>query len=178
MRNRLLAVVVAASLLAAACGAASSPSSSAAAPEPVADATRDATFALALSADRARYRAGEPISALATFTYLGPKAAERVFHAASAIGFRIEEIGGTRGMAGGMNMPCLFTDVTAAQPVPVPFAKAGVPGGEFDMAWYQDPVLTLPTGSWRIIAYLDVYLGDCGGERHALEVGVGVAVEP
>jgi hypothetical protein len=81
-----------------------------------------------------------------------------------------------------MDMPCLYTDAAAGQPVAIPFSKAGpisdVPGVGFDLAWYQDPVLRLPAGNWRIIANLDVSLGDCGGEHHELEAAVGVAVEP
>jgi hypothetical protein len=163
-------------------GAPSSTPSASAAPEPVTDAVRDATFALTLTVDRGVYRAGEPITVSASYTYLGPKGTEKVFHAEQAVGFRIEEIGGTRGMGGGMHEPCRFTDVVAGQPVPVPFSKFGaisdVPGAGFDRAWYEDPVLRLPAGSWRIVAYLDAWLGECGGERHALETAVGIAVEP
>ena len=168
------------SLVVAGCGSGSSPSPSGA-PEPVSGAARDATFAITLAADRGPYRAGEPITVGAGYTYLGPKGTERVFHASSAVGFRIEEIGGTRGMGGGMDQPCLFTDVVASRPVAAPFFKSGaisdVPGVGFDLAWYQDPVLRLPAGSWRIIAYLDVYLGACGGEHHTLEAAVVIAVE-
>jgi len=152
------------------------------APVTPSDTARDATFALTIAVDRPMYRAGQPIGVMTTYTYLGPKATERVFHAASPVGFRIEEIGGRRGMEGGMDMPCLFTDVPAGQPVAVAFTKSGgiseEPGVGFDLAWYQDRVLSLPAGSWRIGASLDAYLGDCGGEAHALDVAVEVPVEP
>jgi hypothetical protein len=180
-RRTLFVAILA--LVAAACASSASPSgSSPAEPRPVTDAARDVAFALTLSVDRAAFRPSESISVAATWTYLGPKGAERAFHAAQPIGFVIEEIGGGRRMGGGMDMPCLFTDVVAGQPVAVPFGKAGEvtddPSAGFDLAWYQDPVLRLPAGSWRIIAFLDVYLGDCGGESHALEASVGVVVEP
>jgi hypothetical protein len=178
---RRTSLAVALSLVLAACGGGSSASPSGA-PEPVTDGARDATFALTLTVDHGAFRAGEPITVVATYAYLGPKSTERAFHAAQAVGFRIEEIGGQRGMGGGMDQPCLFTDVVANQPVAVSFSKAGevsdVPGVGFDLAWYQDPVLRLPAGNWRIIANLDVSLGDCGGEHHALEAAVGVAAEP
>jgi hypothetical protein len=180
--RRTLSVATLALAMAACAGSASPSGSAPAEPEPVTDAARDVAFALTLSVDRAAFRSSEPITVAATWTYLGPKGAERVFHAARPVGFVIEEIGGGRGMGGGMELPCLFTDVVAGQPVAVPFGKAGEvtddPSAGFDLAWYQDPVLRLPPGSWRIVAYLDVYLGDCGGESHTLEAAVGVVVEP
>ena len=164
----------------AACGTSETPSANA--PVAPSDTARDATFALTIAVDRSIYRAGQPIGVLTTYTYLGHKATERVFHAASPVGFRIEEIGGRRGMEGGMDMPCLSTDVATGQPVAVAFSKSGAisdePGVGFDLAWYEDRVLSLPAGRWRIGATLEAYLDDCGGEAHALDVAVEVLVEP
>jgi hypothetical protein len=139
---------------------------------------QDDTFYFEILADKAAYAPDEPIDVVASFTYLGPNATERVFHAASPVGFRIEEIGGTRVMGGGMDLPCLFTDVESGVPETVPFAKSGSPtDGEagFDRAWYADPELRLPPGRWRIVANLWVSLGECG-VGHRLEAAVEVAV--
>ena len=175
----LAALAVALAVLAA-CGPGGTPATNA--PVAPSDTARDATFALTITLDRSIYRAGQPIGVLTTYTYLGPKATERVFHAASPVGFRIEEIGGRRGMEGGMDMPCLSTDVAAGQPVAVAFAKSGLvseePGVGFDLAWYEDRVLSLPAGRWRISAVFDAYLGDCGGEAHGHGVSIEVLVEP
>jgi len=175
-----IAALLGAIFVLAACGPGGAPVTNA--PVAPSDTARDATFALTITLERSIYRAGQPIGVLTTYTYLGPKASERVFHAASPVGFRIEEIGGRRGMEGGMDMPCLSTDVAAGQPVALAFAKSGMiseePGVGFDLAWYQDRVLRLPAGRWRISAVFDAYLGDCGGEAHALEVSVEVLVEP
>jgi hypothetical protein len=163
----------------AACGPGATPSAGPIAPS---GASRDLSFALTVALDRPTYRAGQAIQVTTAYTYLGPKGGERVFHASSPVGFRIEEIGGRRGMEGGMDMPCLSTDVTAGQPVAVGFFKSGgisqEPGVGFDLAWFQDPVLSLPAGQWRIIARLDANLGDCGGESHALETSIDIRVEP
>lgn len=180
MHRVRLAAVLGAVLAVAACAGNASPNTFV--PVAPSDTARDATFALTMTLERSIYRAGQPIAVLTTYTYLGPKAGERVFHAASPVGFRIEEIGGRRGMEGGMDMPCLSTDVVAGQPVAVAFAKSGAisdePGVGFDLAWYQDRVLSLPAGRWRISARFDAYLGDCGGEAHDLEVSIEVLVEP
>jgi hypothetical protein len=96
-----------------------------------------------------------------------------MFHAAYPIGFRIEEVGGERLMGGGMDLPCLRTELAKSGSTVLPFGKAGSPDDPtqgFDRAWYEDPVLRLPAGTWRIIAHLDVSLGDCGGEPHQLTV--------
>jgi len=175
-----LAGLAAALAVLAACGPGGTPATNA--PVAPSDTARDATFALTITLDRSIYRAGQPIGVLTSYTYLGPKASERVFHAASPVGFRIEEIGGRRGMEGGMDMPCLSTDVAAGQPVAVAFAKSGLvseePGVGFDLAWYEDRVLSLPAGRWRISAVFNADLGDCGGEPHALQVSSEVLVEP
>ena len=175
-----IAALLGAIAVLAACSPGGAPATNA--PVTPSDTARDATFALTITLDRSIYRAGQPIGVLTTYTYVGPKATERVFHAASPAGFRIEEIGGRRGMEGGMRLPCLSTDVAAGQPVAVEFAKSGMiseePGVGFDLAWYEDPVLSLPAGRWRISAVFDADLGDCGGEPHALQVSSEVLVEP
>jgi hypothetical protein len=98
---------------------------------------------------------------------------ETLFHASSPIGFVIEEVGGVRKMAGGHDLPCLSTELAKGASAAVPFAKGGSPDDPpdgFDQAWYEDPILRLPVGTWRIIASLDVDTGSCGGERHQLTV--------
>lgn len=172
----LAAVVV----LLAACSS-PAPSSPPVSAEPPTAAGRDDTFGLTLATDRSAYGPNDPITVSAAYTYLGPRATEKAFHAAEAVGFRIEEIGGTREMGGGMDTPCLSTHVVRGVAAAVPFTKSGAiaedPALGFDVAWYRDPVLTLPPGHWQIIAALDVYLGDCGGERHQLEASVEVTIE-
>ena len=140
---------------------------------PVGATAEDTTFRLALTTPRAIYSPEDAIEPVATWTYLGPRPTETIFHAAYPIGFQIEEVGGERGMGGGMDQPCLRTELAKGELAALPFAKAGSPDDPrrgFDLAWYMNPVLQLPAGTWRIIAHLDVSLGDCGGEAHQLTV--------
>ena len=140
----------------------------------------DASFRLELTTPQATYSPADAIEPVARMTYLGPRAAETIFHAAYPIGFRIEEVGGPRLMGGGMDQPCLRTELAKGGSAVLPFAKAGSPDDPkqgFDRAWYEDPVLRLPVGHWRIVAYLDVFIGDCGGERHQLTVENVVLVQ-
>lgn len=140
---------------------------------PAGATAEDASFRLALTTPRTTYSSEEAIEPVATMTYLGPRATETIFHAAYPIGFQIEEVGGERLMGGGMDQPCLRTELAKGESAVLPFAKAGSPDDPrqgFDRAWYEDPVLRLPAGTWRIMAYLDVFVGDCGAERHQLTV--------
>jgi hypothetical protein len=158
-------------------GISASPSPSGASNGPTIDQADDGTFRLELSAPHGTYGPDDPIEPAATITYLGPDATTIASHAASPVGFRIEEIGGDRGMGGGMDQPCLSTPLTRGVPLAVPFVKAGTPDrGGFDIPWYQDPVLRLPVGTWRIVADLDVFLGGCGGSRHQVSVAIVVTV--
>ena len=140
---------------------------------PLGATAEDASFRLVLKTPQATYSPEETIEPVATVTYTGPRPTETLFHAAYPIGFQIEEVGGERGMGGGMDQPCLRTELAKGEAATLPFAKAGSPDDPrrgFDRAWYEDPVLRLPAGTWRIIAHLNVSLGDCGGEPHQLTV--------
>jgi len=143
---------------------------------PVVGTAEDANFRLVLTTPRLTYTANEAIEPVATVTYLGPNATETMFHATQPIGFRIEEVGGIRLMGGATRLPCLSTELAKGASAIVAFGKAGSPDDPkngFDLAWYEDPVLRLPAGTWRILANLDVDIGTgggCGAERHQLTV--------
>jgi hypothetical protein len=157
-----------------------SPSITASSPEPTANtdpvsrSVDDGVFQLTLTTPQGTSGPEDAIQPIAAVTYLGPSAETTMYHASSPVGFRIDEIGGTRQMGGAMALPCLHTAARKDMPLPYPFEKAGMIGQGFDEAWYRDPVLHLPVGVWRIRAYLDIDLTDgtttCGGTHHHLEV--------
>lgn len=139
---------------------------------PVFASAEDALFRLTLTTPQATYGTNDPIRPIATVTYLGPQEAVTTFHATSPVGFRIEEIGGDRLMSGATRLPCRSTELARGAPALYPLAKSGDTSSGFDEAWYRDPVLRLPAGTWRIIAMFHVTLGDCAAdaERHQLSV--------
>jgi hypothetical protein len=153
-------------------------------PSPIHLKTADGALRSDLGNPSGRYTTADAIEPLATLTYIGPDPSANVFHAASPVGFRIDEVGGNRVMDGGMDQPCLSTVVGQGAGKPYPFEKAGSPTDDpaagFDRAWYQERTLRLPAGQWRIMAQLDVYLGGCGGnaERHQLTLSAEVTVVP
>ncbi|HLO36170.1 MAG TPA: hypothetical protein VK194_08810, partial [Candidatus Deferrimicrobium sp.] len=149
-------------------------------PGPVIETAEDDEFMFDLTTPRRIYGPGDAIEPVATVRYLGPNEETTLYHAASPVGFIVEEIGGDRRMEGGMDLPCLRTPIRADRPLAYPFEKAGTTEHGFDAAWYQDPVLRLPAGTWRIRAYLDVSVTDstatCGALNHHLEVENVIAV--
>jgi hypothetical protein len=149
----------------------SGPVASAGLDDPVVDRVDDGVFRLELTTPRTTYTPDVAIEPVATVTYLGPDPSIEVFHAAHPIGFMIDEVDGKRSMGGGMDQPCKTTTLTRGVPLAQPFMKGGSPDTVFGEPWYVDPVLRLPTGTWRIAAFLDVSAGDgggCGAERHRL----------
>jgi hypothetical protein len=148
--------------------------------DPVSRSVVDGVFQLDLTTPHGTYGPDDAIEPVATVTYLGPNGETTMYHASSPVGFLIEEIGGTRQMDGGMDQPCLRTAVQKNVPLAYPFEKAGTTEHGLDAAWYRDPILHLPAGSWRIRAYLDVDVTDgtttCGGIHHHLEVENVIAV--
>jgi hypothetical protein len=169
--------VVAAAIVVVLAGLALRPLSTATSsnPGPVVASATDAEFRLTLTTPKGTYTPQDAIGPVASLTYLGPDQTATIFHATKPAQFRIEEVGGTRVMGGGTTQPCISTVLLMGTPTDVAFGKGGSPTDDpsrgFDVAWYEDPILRLPKGTWRIVASLDVTLGGCSGERHALEVG-------
>lgn len=149
-------------------------------PTEVVDEVSDELFTLVVRSPSSQHRAGQPIDVAAELIYQGPRNRETIYHAASPIGWRLQQVDGPAAMEGAMAMPCATTDVTAGAVNRYAFQKGGAIGeaGPFDAAWYSDPTLTLPPGRWRVIADMNVDLGDCGGESHALQASIELVVTP
>jgi hypothetical protein len=142
---------------------------------PVIDRAEDGTFRLELVTPRGTYRPGDPISPEASVTYLGPDESIVIHHAESPVQFRIEEVGGLRAMGGGSRLVCSSSDLAHGVPLELPFSKAGSPTADFDQAWYEDQTLSLPVGTWKIVASIDLGVTDCGG-THQLSVSNVITV--
>jgi hypothetical protein len=158
------------------------PSAGPAADRPVTASVDDGMFRIELTTPRATYTTVDEITPVARLIYLGPDATRTVSHATHPIGFRVEEIGGARTMPGGTRLPCVSTVLTRDVPIEQPFSKSGSPTDDpavgFDQRWYEDPVLRLPAGRWRITALLAVVIDGCSGERHELAVSNDITVTP
>ena len=193
--GRLVAATVAVVVLAMAAwggligrfGASSSPD---AAPRSV---VSDGMFELALSASRSRYGPSEPIVVSATLRYLGGDAALTIFHGLGAddgpVTFAVDEPvrlsdGGLVRISGLFRDACRSSVIRPGSTLSVPFAKSGgnvvgspSPGSDVLAAFFKDPGLRLPAGTWHLEALANLSLGGCGGERHQLRTSITVTVD-
>jgi hypothetical protein len=182
--RRLVVTALAALLVASGCGTSPSPSGSAAGP--IGGRTVDGLFVLELVVGKAVYAAGEPIEAAATLRYGGPEGAIEAYGSGGGlIGFGVEHLDGQLGMGPGFEADCATHQLRPS--VTERFSKSGGfspddPHADWIRAYFADPLLRLPAGSWRVFAVADFMatpgqpgLG-CSGEQHSLTVDVRIEV--
>ena len=81
-----------------------------------------------------------------------------------------------------MHLDCVTHVVPVGEPIVVPFSKSGGfsqedPNAAFMEAYFADPQLTLPSGTWRIDVEVHGSLErECGGDLLDLEVALVVTV--
>ncbi len=146
---------------------------------PVVDMTQDGAFRLELTTPRRTYAPNDAIEPVATVTFLGPAADATIHGGAPSIAYEIEEVGGPRTWYPTLPAGCATSTIRRDTPLTVPFVKSGPLDGPFGRAWYDDPVLRLPAGIWRIRAYTMIATDDgaapsdgsfaCGTRPHPLD---------
>jgi hypothetical protein len=173
---------------------ASPDSSTAAQASPAAHAAsstvRDGGFELTLTVGRDRYAAGEDILATASVTYLGPAGEITVGHGGSPVLFTVQEIGGSRAVEGGMDLPCLQSTWSKGAAQSFPWVRSGgysnsnpTENDRFNKAYLEDgPLggLRLPAGTWRLrVTLLVMPDGGCGPDAPVpLSADVTIVVSP
>lgn len=146
----------------------------------------DAAFRLTLETDQDRYRAGQPIRASATLTYLGPQDTVIAWGSSTPglVGFGVESVDPPITIGAAFTADCSQHPMTRGTPVDYPFAKSGgfsegEPLAPLYRAYFDDPELRLPEGTWTISAGASFYSGaGCGDALHELTASVTVVVEP
>ena len=118
----------------------------------------DDVFELTIATPRTTWSADEPIEVGATLTYIGDQPEMTVIGAGSGIvGFGIEQLDGPVDMDPGWRLSAREYDFAQGDRIEVPFTKSGGfdpdgPMGDFWRAWFDDPELRLPAGSYRLFA--------------------------
>ncbi|MDQ3691298.1 MAG: hypothetical protein M3406_14960 [Chloroflexota bacterium] len=134
-----------------------------------------------------RYRAGQPIQANATLTYLGTDPSVTQWGSGTGIvGIRIRQLDGPIDPGGASTTDCIAYELTPDEPMRVQFGKSGSfadddPLAEFYGAYFADPLLRLPPGRWEISAWASFTAGgdDCGANSSIyLTAPVEITVEP
>lgn len=165
-------------VLLAACG--SSPT-----PRPGVDGfAQDAEFTLSIHTDKATYRTTDPIVVAADLAFIGLAAEVTVFGDQGLVGFGVKQLDGHLEMGPASRLMCAQQKIGRLTPAHVPFQKSGgfsvdEPDGPFWQAYFADPLLHLPAGTWRISASTGLMTGkDCSPPTHDLTAGVTIQVLP
>jgi hypothetical protein len=147
------------------------------------DVTSAGTFNMQLTAPRATFVAGEVIDGIvAELTYDGPAETVAVAGVGQLIpGFRTEMVDGPYATGPGWDEPCVPDVIARGVPVTQPYQKNGGwdpqgPFADFYADFFAEPELRLPAGRWRITAYSEFFLGECGGEIVRLQASVELDV--
>lgn len=170
-------------LLIAACGA--TPTG---APTPTAEPSAgqavavEGRFRLTFDLPRTTWAEGEAITGLATLELLGEGAAQLGGSGSGLFGFAFEEVGGRRKIEPAWTADCRAYQLDAGRPMTSTITKAGGfsaddPDAAFYEAFFRDPVLHLPAGTWRITAVASFIDGaDCSGQSRDLRAPILVQV--
>ena len=102
-----------------------------------------------------------------------------------AVYFSLEQLDGPLDMSGGGNrLICHDSLLHRGVAQSIPFGKAGgydASGSDasFWAAYFSDPLLRLPTGSWRVGAHLRTAIDDdCSNANRSLDTAVTFSVGP
>lgn len=144
----------------------------------------DGTFAMTLTADQERYRAGQLINVSATVTYLGPDDATIGRGSGSSlIGFGVASEDARIDIGPAFTSDCAPYEFVRGVPVEFPFSKSGgfsdgQPLALFYRSYFSSQELRLPAGTWTISAGGTIYIGDCGDELHEPAASLTLVIEP
>jgi hypothetical protein len=154
---------------------------------PVSAEATEGDFRLELDVQQERYRAGQPVIADITLSYLGDETSVDLWGSGlGVVGSRLRQLDGSIEHGWATTTDCRPHPITPGEPLHKPFAKSGSfspdePLAEFYEAYFADPLLRLPPGRWELTAVTGFTVGggDCGeGPSIDLEVSVEVVVEP
>lgn len=172
-RLRGLAAVAAAGAIIAvvgACGAAPTPqppNATEPSGQPIVMDGRNAGFALSLRVGNDAVDAGAPIDIAAVLTWEGADPRAMIWGSGGGpVSFGLEQIDGDLQMDAVQTADCAQHEYARGVPVAIPFRKSGGfsaddPNAAFYRAYFADPVLRLPAGSWRVTASASGYLVPC-----------------
>ena len=143
---------------------------------------RDSSFLLTISTPHLVWRADQPISVSAEFSYLGPGSVTVSGPGPGPhVKFGVVELTGDREMEPLWLMACAYWEMSR-NPLAFPFRKGGgyssdEPNAAFYEAWLAEPEFRLPPGRWEVSAFAPFSLGQCSGRNINLEATVTLTVQ-
>jgi hypothetical protein len=139
------------------CSAATStPASSPTAPTPAQATDTQGPYRLVFELPQTDWHTTDSITGLATLSFLGAGGVDYVAWDDRPLYFSLEEIGGSRRVAGMiLATSCAGHRLDAGQPISSPITKAGSydmngPDSDFYRSFFDDPLLHLSAGDWTI----------------------------
>lgn len=169
-------------------GASDGPSAGPSTPSgPVSATTRSGDFELTLRSAKARYSLNERIDVEASLTYAGEElGGVQIAHAMGAddgpMGFGIEEpVLGELRLTPTTQDACARTMLEHGEPLTTEFEKSGGFSGDDPRAaeyraFFEDPELRLPEGTWHVYAVASFSIGDCSPDTIDLRVDLAIEV--
>jgi hypothetical protein len=159
-----------------------SPSQSQPVPRSVESSASDRGYRLTLRVAADRYPEGAPIELATMLENVGGPTTTLVGSGSGLIALSFEQVGGSLRMGGIQTADCAPYEVRVDKPLVPPFQKSvgysdDDPNAAFYKAYWADPVLHLPRGTWRITAASTFTLRECGGDQRQLTASVTIAVE-
>jgi hypothetical protein len=151
--------------------------------QPIQAEAADGEFRLVLKAASARSAFGAPIALVTELHYVGRE--PKVQLAGSGSGLVIvsmSQLDGPLEIGGAATADCQRYVIAPGLPMVRPYVKAGGwdgddPNAAFYRAFFADPLLRLPRGTWRFFATGEFYIGDCPGPLHKLNATLDLVVE-
>ena len=150
---------------------------------PVTATDADGRFRLDFQLPKLTFTEGEAIEGEAVLSLLGPGEGQIGASGGGPITFGIREITGTRQIGPASRASCGLFPIGEGAPITSGIVKSGGWNGEdanaaFFEAFFRDPELHLPAGTWEISAYASFSEGDCGPNPHELHTPIQVEVMP
>jgi hypothetical protein len=141
-------------------------------------------FRLTFDLPTTSWSAREPIQGTASLEVLGNTGADIGGSGTGLFGFGFVEVGGRRHLEPGFTADCRAYRLEVGHPTVSPIVKSGGfasddPDAAFYRAFFQDPLVHLPTGQWQIVAVASFVEGrDCSGPSHTIQAPIDVLVVP
>jgi hypothetical protein len=144
---------------------------------------RDGNFRLILQSSDDHYAAGAPIDLATELSYQGLQ--PRLMLGGSGSGLVVVsllQLDGPLDIGGGSDDMCAQYAIAPGSPLTQRYVKSGGWSGEdphaaFYKAFFADPVLRLPRGTWRVVANAWFTVGDCSMASHQLNATFDLRVE-
>jgi hypothetical protein len=137
---------------------------------------------LTVTSVQARYQTGAAITIDASLEYSGPDASIEIAHDSEGlVSFGVVEPVNGMQLSPVSDLTCGRTTLQRGTAISVPFRKSGgaidAPDPSAVVAYFGDPVLHLPPGTWDIYAEADLQVPSCGGIEPERKLRATVRVE-